>query len=208
MTHRQPGQGGGTGGRPGRRVYGAQRPRGDGPGPGEKRRGTAGADDRRTVEEFQDAGPIHRAPGRRPGRRSPVLRGPKGIAPGTWNHDQPAEPGLANSGQHRPGRHQKEERPPGDHHGPREPAKRQTVPDPEGRTDARKQRRPAEDGKLRVRPREGPRQRGWTRLHQVRPGGRMAGPAPAGMDLWLDTRPGRREGRPRASGGTWWLPTT
>ena len=56
-----------------------QRPRGHGPGPGEEWGGAAGADDRGTVEELQDAGPVHRAPGGGPGRGGQVLPGGRGL---------------------------------------------------------------------------------------------------------------------------------
>ena len=72
-AYRQPDQGGGKSRRPRRGLHWTLRPRRHGPGPGEERRGTAGADDRRPVEIVQDAGPVHRAPGSRPGRSSQVL---------------------------------------------------------------------------------------------------------------------------------------
>ena len=57
--HRQPGQGRSKGCRARRRLHRPLGPRGHGPGPGEKRRGTAGADDRRPVEIVQNAGEIY-----------------------------------------------------------------------------------------------------------------------------------------------------
>ena len=75
----QPGQGRGKGCRPGRGLHWPQRPRGHGPGPGEKRRGTASFDDRRTVEELQDAGALHGTPGGGPGSGGQVLPGERGL---------------------------------------------------------------------------------------------------------------------------------
>ena len=65
------------GGWPGRGVHRPQRPRGYGPGPGQERRGTSGAHDRRPLEVFKNAGALHRAAGRRPGGSGQVL-------PGKW----------------------------------------------------------------------------------------------------------------------------
>ena len=70
---RSPGRG------PGRRLHRPQRPRGHGPGPGQDRRRIASADDRRTVEEFHNAGAVHRTSGRRPGRGGQVLPGGRGL---------------------------------------------------------------------------------------------------------------------------------
>ena len=64
-----------------RRTHRPQRPRRHGPGPGEERRRAAGSHDRRTVEEFQDAGPVHRAPGGGPGGGGAVLPGGRGLEP-------------------------------------------------------------------------------------------------------------------------------
>ena len=49
------------------------------PGPGGLGGGAAGADDRRTVEEFQDAGKVHRAPSGGTGRGGQVLPGKEGL---------------------------------------------------------------------------------------------------------------------------------
>ena len=59
---------------------GLHRPRGHGPGPGEERSGTAGADDGRSVEIVQDAGQVHRAAGGGSGRGGQVL---------PWTRGQP-----------------------------------------------------------------------------------------------------------------------
>jgi len=54
---------------------GSRPPRRHDPGPGEERRGATSPNDRGTVEELQDAGPVHRAPGGGPGRGGQVLSG-------------------------------------------------------------------------------------------------------------------------------------
>ena len=56
-----------------------ERPRRHGPGPGPERRGAAGTDDRRPVEELQDAGALHRAPGGGTGCGGQVLPGERGL---------------------------------------------------------------------------------------------------------------------------------
>ena len=52
---------------------------GHGPGPGGLGGGAAGADDRRPVEELQDAGKVHRKASSRPGRGGQVLPGERGL---------------------------------------------------------------------------------------------------------------------------------
>ena len=80
-THRQSGQGGCKGRRPGRRFH---RPLGEsrhGPGPGEKRRGTASPDDRGPVEKLKNAGEVHRKTGGGPGCRGQVLPRKRNLEP-------------------------------------------------------------------------------------------------------------------------------
>ena len=60
---RPQGQRRGEGGGAGRRLHRPQRGGVHGPGSGGRRGGAAGADDRRQVEELQDAGAVHRRPG-------------------------------------------------------------------------------------------------------------------------------------------------
>ena len=89
---RPEGQGRGKGREPGRlgEFQRAQRPRGHGPGPGRLGSGAAGADDRRPVEDLQDAGALHRAAGGRTGGRWPGTTRGEGVDGRPLGKSQPA----------------------------------------------------------------------------------------------------------------------